>query len=103
VKLFIKNQRGVKVQNFRADLDKPVFTTKYVMRKNSPITYVYHDEDGDWQFFGPEADIKNEDVMVVSLGQIIEHDPTIREIADLPTGAVAIRANQNASWERGLE
>jgi hypothetical protein len=78
-----------------------VFTTKHVMVGNSPIVHVVHDEDGDWQFFGPEENVQDQDVMIVSLQQVVQRDPTVLELADLPRGAVATRVDQAAPWEVG--
>jgi hypothetical protein len=77
-----------------------VITTREVMHGGAWIAFVSHDEDdGGWQFHGPdEADV--ESAMVVGLGRIIEMDPTIAQLADLPVGWQAWRASQAASWQR---
>ena len=39
--------------SFVDDLNTAVFTTKFILESQSPIMYVYHDEeDGAWQFSG---------------------------------------------------
>lgn len=86
---------------FKEKSNTSVFTTRHVMIANAPITYVVHDKEGDWQFFGPEENIEDKDVMIVSLQQVIQHDPAVLEIADLPRGGVATRANKHAPWQRG--
>lgn len=78
-----------------------VFTTNYVMVGNSPIVYVVHDDDGDWQFLGPEENVQDQDVMIVSLQQVIQRDPSVLELADLPRGAAATRVDRAAPWETG--
>ena len=87
------------MKRFREGLATHVFTTKYVLREGSPIVYVSHDADGDWQFLGSEPDLKEEDALIISLEEIIAHDPTILDIADLPLGRVAIRKGRNAQWK----
>ena len=37
-------------KTFEDDLQIYVFTTRFVMKNNSPITFITHDENGDWQF-----------------------------------------------------
>ena len=83
-----------------SELNKSVFTTKFVMNKNSPVVYVAHDTDGDWQFFGPEDNIKDEDVMIVSLEQMIDHDPSLRSLYDLPVGMNASRSKKGEEFRR---
>jgi len=76
-----------------------VFTSKYVIKSSSPIVYVSHENDGDWQFLGVENNLKAEDAMIVSLGEILKHDPSILLIMDLPFGKVAIRKNIEDNWQ----
>ncbi len=78
-----------------------VFTTNEVMVGNSPIVYVMHDEDGDWQFFGPDEKVQDQDIMIVSLQQVIQRDPSVLELADLPRGAAATRGDGTAPWKQG--
>lgn len=75
-----------------------VFTTKYVIKRGSPIVRVLHDEDGDWQFLGNEDNLQETDAMVVSLREIIEFDETLSKIIDLPIGKQAIRNSIGDDW-----
>jgi hypothetical protein len=79
-------------------LNTAVFTTKYVMRNNSPIIYVSHDDEGYWLFVGKETNLQDEEYMLVSLDEIIKHDATVIEVADLPRGGEAIRKDENSPW-----
>ena len=76
------------------------FTTIHVLKEKEDITHVYHDEDDHgWQFHyaGP----KNEsDAMIVSLEEIVDYDPTVVELADLPPGWMAVRAERGSPWTR---
>lgn len=83
---------------FQEDSSTSVFTTRQVMIGNSPIVYVVHDEEGDWQFFGADENVQDTDVMIVSLQQVVQHDPTVLEIANLPKSTVATREDANAPW-----
>ncbi|MCH7403883.1 hypothetical protein ACFOUP_08735 [Belliella kenyensis] len=88
------------MKQFQENLDTAVFTTKYVLEKQSPITHVYHyDEDGAWQFSGLEEIDNNQDFRVVSLEEIIKLDGSILEISDLPLGYEAFREKPGSSWE----
>jgi hypothetical protein len=86
------------MKKFEESLNAYVFTTKYVLKEGHPIVYVSHDDDGDWQFLGKADNLKEEDAMVISLGEMIEYDSTILEIADLPKGHEATRKDRSSQW-----
>lgn len=88
------------MKKFEDSLSTAVFTTKFVVKENKEITYVSHDEDdGSWQFHSND---KWEDyskvAMVLSLDEIIEIDPTVLEIADLPYDYIATRRSKQDKW-----
>jgi hypothetical protein len=83
----------------KINLNVAVFTTKYVVKDGSPIVYVSHDSEGDWQFLGAETDVQMENSMLVSLGEIIEMDTSIKELLGIPRFAEAHRKNKNSKWE----
>ena len=69
-----------------------VFTTTQVLRLGQPILHVSHDaEDGAWQFHAGTPPVSADEVMVVALCEMVEHDPTICELADLSCGWIADR------------
>jgi hypothetical protein len=74
-----------------------VFTTKYVVEKGSPIIYVSHDDEGDWQFFSKE-DATEQEARIVTLDEIIERDPSIKEILWMPEGMEAWREGAGKAW-----
>jgi len=78
--------------------NKPVFTTRFVLRNNSPITYVSFDEDGDWQFFSND-DFSEDDAMLVSVAQMLIHDESLNNIPDLVPGQTVIRASKDLPWQ----
>ncbi|SEW25262.1 hypothetical protein SAMN05421841_1843 [Chryseobacterium wanjuense] len=57
-----------------------VITTKFVLEDNSPIVSVFKDEEGDWQFFGKEKGILEEDARVIKLEEILRIDKSIGDI-----------------------
>jgi hypothetical protein len=77
-----------------------VFTTTHVMNDGHDIIYVFHDaDDHGWQFhYGGEKGI--EDSMVVCLSEIVSHDATVLEVADLPPGWMAWRTKKGDGWQR---
>jgi len=84
------------------DFNQAVFTTKYITEDKSIIVYVVHDKDEDWQFFGSEKGIDEKDGRVISLGEVIRLDPTIKEILWIPAGTEAWRANPGSEWTTGI-
>jgi len=76
------------------------FTTLQVMKGNKPILFVTHDaEDGSWQFLTGEL-LDVADVMIVGLAQMVGHDATLIELANLPMGWRASRKYKGADWQR---
>ncbi len=68
------------------------------MRNNELIAYVFHDSDGDWQFL-PDKEVSTDNMMIVSLGQIIRHDSSIEQILSLEEGFRAYRKNKYEAWD----
>lgn len=75
-----------------------------IIRGETWTYYVGHDEDdGSWQFHGPEGFASEEDAKVVSLGTMLKLDRSIADLADLPLGWCAWRDSQNEKWERAVQ
>jgi hypothetical protein len=78
-----------------------VFTTAQAMRLRQPVLRVTHDDDdGAWQFHTGVQPVSTADMMIVALEEMVEHDPTISELADLPCGWFAERDNLGSPWRR---
>jgi len=88
------------MKKFVESLNTAVFTTKFIIEQNNLITEVYHDrEDGAWQFLSNDSFNDFENVaMVVSLGEILEQDSTLIELAEMPKGYFAVRDSINSPW-----
>jgi hypothetical protein len=87
-------------KEFKDSLNTAVFTTKFVIEDNKDITYVTHDaDDGAWQFFSDDEFEDFEKVAkLVSLGQIIERDKSVLDLADMPVGYYAYRKSKKDKW-----
>ena len=75
-------------------------TMRQVLERKEPILLVSHDEDDHgWQFIGT-SDASVVDGRVVCLEEMVELDPTVLEVADLPPGWQAVREAVGAPWTR---
>lgn len=75
-------------------------TNACVLSGAHPLRLVTHDsDDGSWQFLCGEAH-ELEEARVVSLRSILEIIPNVAELADLPPGWRAWRAEVGESWQR---
>lgn len=85
---------------FKEPPNLAVLTTWQVLNQVSWIARVSHDaDDGGWQFHGPGSRTES-DAAVVSLRSIVELDPSVAEVADLPVGWCAFRDAPTAPWCR---
>ena len=75
-------------------------TVRQIVCDGAPILLVCHDEDdGGWQFLtGGRFEMK--DAMLVGLGEIVDRDSSVNELADLPLGWRATRENPDSPWQR---
>src|ERR1019366_4545177 len=77
-----------------------VLTTSQVVNDGKGITHVYHDiDDHGWQFHFP-GNRQTSDAMVVALEEIVKLDRSVLDLADLPPGWMAERADRNSPWSR---
>lgn len=80
--------------------DLAVITVVQVPRDGASILFVTHDaDDGGWQFLTGET-VDRADSMVVALREMIQHDPSLVKLADLPVGWRAWRKSKDSDWER---
>jgi hypothetical protein len=77
-----------------------VITLWPILNGLEPIRHVTHDsDDHGWQFLGL-GDAEIETSAVVSLRHIVEKDPSVRDLADLPPGWHAWRGSIAEPWIR---
>ena len=75
------------------------YLSQAVHTGREPVTYMSHDQDGDWQFLGPSM---SEDLppVVVCLHHPVDSDSSLKELADLPRGWCAERPAPARPWVR---
>ena len=73
-------------------------TTRQVVREGFPVLVVSHyEEDHSWGFFCGTTD-KSEDLMLVSMSEVLNVNPDLENIADLPPGWSAERSAKDKEW-----
>jgi hypothetical protein len=83
---------------FKENLNTAVFTTRFVLKESASILFVFHFDDGNWQFSGIEDNLSDDDFRVVSLREIIEYDSSVVELGDMPINSEARRLSRNSPW-----
>jgi len=74
-----------------------VLVTEGVLRGDATIVFVSRDRaDGAWQFHDAMG---GGEPKVMSLGQVVELDSTIAELADLPLGWRALRTSKRRRFD----
>jgi predicted adenylyl cyclase CyaB len=80
--------------------DTTVITLERILRGESSLLLVSHDlEDGSWQFLDGEH-VFEDDGTVVYLGEMVQFDPSLEALADLPVGWCAWRSAPDQPWQR---
>ncbi|MFG0283894.1 MAG: hypothetical protein ACF8R7_05685 [Phycisphaerales bacterium JB039] len=78
-----------------------VIALKRIMQQGAPVLCALRDEEGDWQFLDGD-ECTEDDAAIVTLGDIVAHDPTLRELAALPPGFAAVRETADGPWFVGI-
>lgn len=83
--------------------DTMVVTSTYITKDGEPIRYVSREDDEEggelWQFHSGNGDYPMEKMQLVRLDTVLKLDPSVRDVADLPMGFSATRADRNAFWK----
>jgi hypothetical protein len=86
---------------FKEDRHTAVFVCDRVAKKESPILFVSHDEEGDWQFLcgGQHGDGQKEDrVRIVCLEHVVTWDGSLNELANMHPNHSATRSAPDRRW-----
>lgn len=76
------------------------FVSRTVVSSHAPVLTVHHySDDHSWSFLN-ETELRSEHVAVVSMAEAVRLDTTLREVADLPPGWVAVRDRVGGPWIR---
>lgn len=75
------------------------FCTEKVRDPEYFIEEVYHDHDGDWQFFHNGGDSTTKPKLLC-MGCVCDFDPSVMQLHDMPSGWFAYRDSLNQKWSR---
>jgi hypothetical protein len=77
-----------------------VVSVREIIYEGAPILTVAHNRDDDgWQFLGAGRPAEAHAVLV-ALRDVVERDPSLYSLADLPSGWVATRKSASDQWLR---
>ena len=75
-------------------------TSVHITKKNMPILLVSHySDDHSWAFLSGQP-ITVEESQIVSMGEIVNLDPTVSEVASLKAGWSAERKAVGEEWSK---
>jgi hypothetical protein len=79
--------------------DAAVLLSRSVAKAGRPILFVAHDaDDHGWQFLDGAA--PPSEVILVSMREAVDLDPSVLALADLPPGGCARRESLHHPWIR---
>jgi hypothetical protein len=79
--------------------DLGVFTSRLVRDDEQAILLVFHEENGDWQFLSSNEE-REEEIVLVHLSHVLDWDPIVQSLEDLPGGWQAWRGSVDDDWAR---
>lgn len=84
---------------FEATPDTEVIVLERILFGNAPLRLVARDPDaGMWQFLDGE-DVTESDAVIAELGDLIDFDPSLEQLAVMPSGVHAWRETTDAPWQ----
>jgi len=85
---------------FKEEPSASVVTQKKIAEGDIPILYAFRDSvDGQWIFLADEKS-GGDEVLVLTLHEIVKIDASVKQISDLPPGWKAWREAKNKPWSR---
>jgi hypothetical protein len=75
-------------------------TTRRVAFSGAPVLLVVHYSDDDGWGFMDGGPVGMADMALVSMAEAVQHDSTLRDVADLPPGWIATRPRVGDPWVR---
>ena len=80
-------------------VDAGAYCTAEVAQGRLPVLQVTHHADGGWQFLDATTDTPGKCVLR-SVREMVERDPSLAQVGDLPRGWSALRTAAGTPWQR---
>jgi hypothetical protein len=78
-------------------MERLSYVCSHVFGNERPILLICHDVDGDWQFLCGDIH-ENEIPVVVGMEHLLERDPSLIDLREIPPGWGAERINKTSKW-----
>ncbi len=76
---------------------------RQIVREGAPVLFVSHDEDDHgWQFLDGSESPDEADALIVCMYHVLDSDPTLYQLSDLPPGWQAWRRSVDEPWAREI-
>ena len=85
---------------FAQPKNSAVITQRTIMDAGHPVLLVTHDADDHGWCFLDGGPFDTAQALVVALSTVVDLDPTLIELADLPPGWQATRSQPLSPWQR---
>lgn len=83
------------------DYHTRAFICDHIFTATRPILLVTHEEDGAWQLLcGDVHDFEVDSCRIAGIGHLLDRDPSVSEVLDLPLGHEAERSSVTGPWVR---
>jgi len=86
------------MNNFSIATNTEVLTSKFVVKDMQPVLHVRRNMCGEWQFHCGNDDFSAQNIMLVSLSNLLDSDSTLDDISDLPLNRSATREFVGDQW-----
>lgn len=88
--------------NDHVDKSGAAIVCPFVAQKKMPIVYAFRGEttepaDSGWQFLS-EMEVSVDDLKVLSISEVLEYEPSLKDFIDLPEGTELRRASGENEW-----
>jgi hypothetical protein len=77
-----------------------VFVSASFHERDEPVRLVKHFEDGDWSFLDGIGPYDSDSIKLLHIDHVLDEDPSIADLIDLPHGFEAYREAIGQPWER---
>jgi len=83
------------------DYHQRAIICNHIFGDSHPVLLVVHAADGEWMFLcGGEHSDDADQYQVAGIGHLVDRDPSLAELLDLPAGHAAERTAPGGYWDK---